>query len=68
MEKREAPTMLVGMEIGAATMENSLVFPQGLTWRDCTGWVVGGGSGWGTQVRPWRIHIDVWQNQYNIVK
>ena len=27
-----------------------------------------GGSGWGTRVRPWRIHVDVWQNQYNIVK
>ena len=27
-----------------------------------------GGSGWGTCVHPWRIHVDVWQNQYNIVK
>ena len=27
-----------------------------------------GGSGWGTRVYPWRIHVDVWQNQYNIVK
>ena len=27
-----------------------------------------GGSGWGTQVHPWRIHVNVWQNQYNIVK
>jgi len=26
------------------------------------------GSGWGTRVYPWRIHVDVWQNQYNIVK
>ena len=26
-----------------------------------------GGSGLGTRVHPWRIHIDVWQNQYNIV-
>ena len=26
------------------------------------------GSGWGTRVHPWRIHVDVWQNQYNIVK
>ena len=26
------------------------------------------GSGWGTHVNPWRIHVDVWQNQYNIVK
>ena len=27
-----------------------------------------GGSGWGTRVRLWRIHVDVWQNQYNILK
>ena len=27
-----------------------------------------GGSGWGTRVYLWRIHVDVWQNQYNIVK
>ena len=27
-----------------------------------------GGSGWGTHVHPWRIHVNVWQNQYNIVK
>ena len=27
-----------------------------------------GGSGWGTYVHPWRIHVNVWQNQYNIVK
>ena len=26
------------------------------------------GSGWGTHVYLWRIHFDVWQNQYNIVK
>ena len=26
------------------------------------------GSGWGTRVHPWRMHVDVWQNQYNIVK
>ena len=25
-----------------------------------------GGSGWGTQ--EGRIHVDVWQNQYNTVK
>ena len=28
----------------------------------------GGGSGWGTRVYLWRIHVDVWQNQNNIVK
>ena len=27
-----------------------------------------GGSGWETRVYPWWIHVDVWQNQYNIVK
>ena len=26
------------------------------------------GSGWGTRVYLWRIHVDVWQNQYDIVK
>ena len=38
--------------------------PRGMVW--------GGrreeGSGWGTRVYLWRIHVDVWQNQYNIVK
>ena len=29
---------------------------------------MGGGSGWGTCEHPWRIHVDVWQNEYNIVK
>jgi len=32
-------------------------------------WEGGGrwGSGWGTRMHLWRIHVDVWQNQYNIV-
>ena len=38
--------------------------PRGMVW--------GGrreeGSGWGTCVYLWRIHVDIWQNQYNIVK
>ena len=38
------------------------------TQRDGPGREVGGGSGWETCVHPWRIHVDVWQNQYNIVK
>ena len=41
-------------------------------WDDPEGWDGGGrwewGSGWRTRVHPWRIHVDVWQNQYNIVK
>ena len=27
-----------------------------------------GVSGWGTHVYPWRIQVNVWQNQYNVVK
>ena len=27
-----------------------------------------GGSGLGTHVYPWQIHVNVWQNQYSIVK
>ena len=26
------------------------------------------GSGWGTRVYLWQIHVDIQQNQYNIVK
>ena len=26
------------------------------------------GSGWGTRVYLWQIHVDIWQNQYNVVK
>ena len=25
-------------------------------------------SEWGTRGYLWRIHVDIWQNQYNIVK
>ena len=39
-----------------------------MTQRDGTGRELGGGSGSGTRVHPWWIHVDVWQNQYNIVK
>ena len=38
--------------------------PRGMVW--------GGrreeGSGWGTHVYLWRIYVDIWQNQYNILK
>ena len=41
-------------------------------WDDPEGWYGEGGgrggSGLGTRVHPWWIHVDVWQNQYNIVK
>jgi len=26
------------------------------------------GGGWGTRVYLWRIHVDIWPNQLNIVK
>jgi len=26
------------------------------------------GSGWGTRVYLWWIHVDIWQNQYNTIK
>ena len=39
---------------------------SGLVYWDDQWWE--GGSGWGTHVHPWQIHVDVWQNQYNIVK
>ena len=38
--------------------------PRGMVW--------GGrweeGSGWGIRVYLWWSHVDIWQNQYNIVK
>ena len=41
-------------------------------WDDPEGWYGEGGggrgSGLGPCVYPWQIHVDVWQNQYNIVK
>ena len=41
-------------------------------WDDPEGWDGVGGwegcSGWGTRVHLWWIHVDIWQNQYNIVK
>ena len=46
--------------LGAGTLGR----PRGMVW--------GGrreeGAGWGTHVYLWRIHFDIWQNQYNIVK
>ena len=40
-------------------------------WDDPEGWYgkeEGGGSGWGTHVHPWWIHVNLWQSQYNIAK
>ena len=38
-------------------------------WDDPEGWDgEGGGSGVQDVEHPWLIHVNVWQNQYNIVK
>ena len=38
--------------------------PRGMVWE----WRREEGSGWGTHVYLWRIHFNIWQNQYNIVR
>ena len=38
--------------------------PRGMAWGGRREEV----SGWGTHVYLWRIHLDIWQNQYNIAK
>ena len=38
--------------------------PRGMVW----GRRREGGSGWGIRVYLWQIHVDIWQNQFNIVK
>ena len=40
----------------------------GMTQRDGMGREEGGGFRMGTRVYLWWIHVDIWQNQYNIVK
>ena len=50
------------------TINNAWDWCPGITQRDGMGREVGGGSGLGTSVHPWWIHVDVWQNQDNIVK
>ena len=40
----------------------------GKTQRDGMGREVGGGSGWGTHVRPWLIHVNVWQKPLQYCK
>ena len=39
-----------------------------MTQRDGMGRRWERGSGLGTRVHSWRIHVDVWQNQHNNVK
>ena len=69
-----------GIEIGIISYKKLIASPGSMQdtgclglvhWDDPEGWYGeggGGGSGWGTRVLSWWIHVDVWQNQYNIVK
>ena len=49
---------------------------QGWHWEDPEGWDEDpgssqrreGGSGWGTHVNPWLIHVNVWQNPLQYCK
>ena len=41
----------------------ALGWPRGMVW----GGRWEAGSGLGTRVHQWWIHVDVWQNQFNIV-
>ena len=43
---------------------HALGWPRGMVW----GGMKEEGSGWGIHIYLWRIHFDIWQNQYNIVK
>ena len=40
----------------------------GMTLGDGMGREVGGGSEWGTHMRPWLIHVDVWQKPVQYCK
>ena len=40
----------------------------GKTQRDGVGREAGGGSGWGTHVNPWLIHVNVWQKPLQYCK
>ena len=42
----------------------ALGLPRGMV----LGWRREDDSGCGTRVYLWQIHVDIWQNQYNIVK
>ena len=41
-----------------------LVRPRGMGW----GGMGEGGSGWGTYINPWLIHVNVWQNPLQYCK
>ena len=46
--------------LGAGARGRSREMISGGRWEE--------GSGLGTHIHPWWIHVNVWQNQYSIVK
>ena len=36
-------------------------YPGLVRWDDPEGWDAEWGSGWGTHIHPWLIHVNVWQ-------
>ena len=53
---------------GQCTILDAWGWCTGMTQRDGMGREDGGGFRMGNTCIPWWIHVDVWQNQYNIVK
>ena len=53
------PKVMYGCERAGA-----LRGPRGMVW----GGRREGASRWRIRVYLWQIHVDVWQNQYNVVK
>ena len=58
-----------GIETCIISYKKQVASPGLMQYTGCLGLVHWNDpEGWGTHVHPWRIHVDVWQNQYNIVK
>ena len=53
---------------GSMHDKNARGWCTGMTQRNGMGRELGGGSGWGTHVLPWQIQVNVWKNQYNVVR
>ena len=54
--KKDTPSLMLGA--------GALGRPRGMVWRRRRE----EGSGWGTRVYLWQIHVDIWQSQYNSLK
>ena len=50
------------------SMQDAWGWCTGMTQRDGMGREVGGSFRMVNQVHPWQIHVNVFQNHYNIVK